>query len=69
MARALLQEMRELGHEPNKFCWNAVINVHARTGDTEGAFTLRALCVPGRRRQRIRLGSTRTDALKRDVFC
>lgn len=36
MARTLLNEMRELGHAPTRFCWNAVINVHARTGDTEG---------------------------------
>lgn len=39
LARVLLEEMRGLGHQPNRFCWNGVVNVHARTGDLEGGAT------------------------------
>lgn len=36
MATKLLREMQELGQQPTRFCWNAIINVHARMGITEG---------------------------------
>lgn len=37
MATKLLREMQELGQQPTRFCWNAIINVHARKGMTEGS--------------------------------
>lgn len=36
MARALLREMQELGHKPDRFAWNAAISAHSRSGDTAG---------------------------------
>lgn len=36
MARALLEEMKDLGLTPTRFCWNSIISVHARTGNTTG---------------------------------
>lgn len=36
MARALLKEMKDLGLTPTRFCWNSIISVHARTGNTTG---------------------------------
>jgi len=36
MARKLLNEMKELGLTPTRFCWNSAISVHARTGNTIG---------------------------------
>ncbi|CAN0519590.1 unnamed protein product, partial [Ectocarpus sp. 8 AP-2014] len=40
MARALLEEMKDLGLTPTRFCWNSIISVHARTGNTTAAMTL-----------------------------
>lgn len=36
MAKTLLEEMQGLGLTPTRFCWNSVISVHARTGNTTG---------------------------------
>lgn len=36
MARKLLNEMKDLGLSPTRFCWNSAISVHARTGNTTG---------------------------------
>ena len=36
MAKTLLEEMQGLGLTPTRFCWNSVISVHSRTGNTTG---------------------------------